>query len=269
MEELLKNINIVLTRAKNQSDKSIQQLQRYGANVISFPTIEIAPIKNDPLLNQAISELENYDIIIFTSENAVKYFLDLVKDLNVHFEPTEFFIISIGEKTAQYCEGNKIQIDFQPKKYSWGFLLEELENQNLHGKKAFIPCSNLADINKYDKLKKLGVGVTAIPAYINKVNDIKKLSEEIKLIQNTKIDVYIFTSPSTFNGFLENLNISDPVQYFSGKNIAVIGPVTKRAINEYGVFPNIIPTDFTMEALIEEIKIFYKKNSKQETEEKN
>ncbi len=266
MEKSLKNINIVLTRAKNQSDKSIQQLQMYGANVISFPTIEIAPIKNDPRLNQVIAELENFDIIIFTSENAVKYFLDLVKDLNVHFESTRFFIVSIGEKTAQYCRKNNIQIDFQPKKYSWGFLLEELKDQNLYGKKAFIPCSNLADINKYNKLRKLGVEVTVIPAYTNEVNDIKILSEEIKLIHKTKIDVYIFTSPSTFNGFLEILNITVPAKYFSGKNIAVIGPVTKRAINEYGIFPNIIPADFTMEALIEEIKIFYSKNSKKETE---
>jgi uroporphyrinogen-III synthase len=258
MKKVLDNKNIVLTRAESQAKNAIALLENLGANVISFPTVKFSQII-DPKLNNVFVNLSSFDSIIFTSENAVKYFLLKIAELNVIFQPEKFFIISIGEKTSATCKLNNIQINFQPSKFSWEYLTEQLSDSDLNKKNIFIPCSNLSEPSKYKQLEKFGAKVTVLPIYRNDVNDMENLDKEIKLLQNTEIDVYIFTSPSTFNGFLKILNITEPAKYFNNKNIAVIGPVTEKRLHSFGVFPNIKPDNFSIEHLVEAIKKFYQK----------
>lgn len=210
-------------------------------------------------MNNIFINLSSFNSIIFTSENAVKYFLLKIAELKIIFQPEKFFIISIGEKTSDTCKQNNIQINFQPSKFSWEYLLEQLSDSDLNNKNILVPCSNLSEPSKYKQLEKTGAKVTVLPIYRNDVNDTKNLVKEIKLLQNTEIDIYIFTSPSTFNGFLEIMNITEPAKYFNNKNIAVIGPVTEKRLHSFGVFPNIKPDNFSIEYLVEAIKKFYQK----------
>jgi uroporphyrinogen-III synthase len=57
------------------------------------------------------------------------------------------------------------------------------------------------------------------------------------------------------------MDISDPKNYFKDKTIAVIGPVTQRALIEHGIEPDIIPSNYSMNFLIDEIKGYYSQNS--------
>ncbi len=259
MKKVLLNKNIVLTRAKNQSLETIDQLKYLGANVISFPTIRIATIKNNVKLDKTIKSINNFNTIIFTSENAVKSLLEKIVELKVSFDPKAFFIISIGDKTSQFCMENGFRIDFQSTFASSDSLLKELGYIDLLGRKILIPSSTLSKKNQFSSLKDHGAEITSIPVYENTPNNSDTLKDELRQLKEINIDLYIFTSPSTFKGFLEIIKIEDPKQYFKNKNIAVIGPVTKKALSKAGIEPNIVPQNFTMNYLIEEIKKYYSK----------
>ncbi len=256
MKRILENKNIVLTRTAQQSKEAIVLLEDLGANVINFPTIKISPISNF-IVNETIANITSFNSIIFTSENAVKYFLLKVNELKVKFAPEKFHIISIGKKTSDLCKQNNMQINFQPNRFSWNYLVEELQNTDLSDKNIFVPCSNLADKKKYKQLEKFGAKITAVSIYKNEINDAEYLSDKIALLNKTNIDIYIFSSPSTFNGFVKILNIKNAVEYFSNKNIAVIGPVTEKALNKVGVYPNIIPDNFSMPDVVKVIENFF------------
>ena len=258
MERSLENKNIVLTRAKNQSIETIHQLENYGAKVISFPTIKITTIKNDKFLDETICNINNYNSIIFTSENAVRSFIEKIDELKVNFDPKGFFIISIGGKTSQVLKENGFRIDFQSKLFTSAALIEEVSLIDLVGRNILVPNSSLSKKNQFNILEKSGAFVEQAPVYTNTTNDSDSLKDEIHQLNNNDIDVYIFTSPSTFKGFLEILSIENPEKYFENKNIAVIGPVTKRALEEFGLKPNIMPENYTMNNLIEEIRKYYK-----------
>ncbi len=258
--QVLSNKNIVLTRPEAQAKHVVNKLERLGAKVISFPTVIIKPVENNNELKQTIINIKQFDSIIFTSENAVKHFVKLIERYNVNFESDKFFVISIGRKTNEICKHFKINVDFIPAEYSWDGLVSEIDKINFEITKIFIPCSTLSDIRKYKELEKYGFEITAIPVYQNIVNTPDNLVDEIYLIEKTKIDLYIFTSPSTFNGFLKIMQIENPSEYFAYKNIAVIGPVTKQALEKFGVHASIIPQNYTMDDLIEEIIIFFRKN---------
>ncbi len=259
MKNILKNVNIILTRAKHQAIETIHQLESLGANVISFPTIKITTIKNDPILDEKIKNINNYNSLIFTSENAVKSLLEKLDELGINFDPKRFFIISIGGKTSQVLRENEFRIDFQSKLFTSKSLIEKVSLINLVGRKILVPSSTLSKKNQFSILEKSGAIVEQVAIYTNTVNDTEFLDKELNEIKKKEIDLYIFTSPSTFKGYVEIQKIGNCVDYFKNKNIAVIGPVTKKTLEEFSLKPNIMPNNYTMNNLITEIKKFYSK----------
>ena len=257
MKKVLKNINIVLTRAKDQSVETIKILSDFGANVLSFPTIRIKTITGNPILDETIRNISLFNSLIFTSENAVKSLLDKIKELNVPFDPKAFFVISIGEKTTDFCINNGFRVDFQPVHSSSEALLEELQFMDLLGRKILVPTSTLANLKQFSHLEDHGASITTFPIYTNKVNEEKSLEKELVILKKTNVDLFIFTSPSTFNGLIKILKINDPKIYFENKITAVIGPVTEKALLDVGVTPTIVPSNFSMNYLIKEIIKFY------------
>lgn len=259
MKRVLENINIVLTRAKDQSVETIKKLSDLGANVLSFPTIKITTINGDSNLDETIKNINLFNSLIFTSENAVRSLLQKTRELNVPFDPKGFFVISIGEKTTDFCISNGFRVDFQPRYSSSDALLEELKFMDLLGRKIFIPTSSLANLKQFSALENHGATITTIPIYMNSVNDEVHLEKELKILKGTSIDLFIFTSPSTFHGLIEILKIKNPKKYFENKITAVIGPVTEKAVRDIGVTPTIVPNNFSMNYLIKEIIEFYSK----------
>ena len=81
----------------------------------------------------------------------------------------------------------------------------------------------------------------------------EKNKSNIELLKNAKPDLFIFTSPSTFENFLKILKINNPVQYFNGYDIAAIGPTTKTAIENRNVHVNILPGEYTIDGLAKAI----------------
>lgn len=259
MKKVLDNINIVLTRAKDQSVETIKELSNLGANVISFPTIKISTITGNKVLDETIKNINLFNSLIFTSENAAKSLLEKIDELQITFDPKAFFVISIGAKTTDFCVNNGFRVDFQPKYSSSEALLDELQHMDLVGRKILIPTSTLSNQKQFNPLEDYGATVTTLPIYANCVNDADHLKEELIILEKTNIDLFIFTSPSTFNGYLEILKIEEPQKYFANSNTAVIGPVTEKAVKKVGVTPTIIPNNYSMNYLIEEIKKYFSK----------
>ena len=60
--------------ATREHAEGFELLEDLGAEIISFPTIEIVPPESYDTLDQAIGQVESYHWLIFTSRNGVKYF---------------------------------------------------------------------------------------------------------------------------------------------------------------------------------------------------
>ena len=259
MKKVLKNVNILLTRTKNQSVEAVMQLEEMGANVLSFPTIKISTTRDNKELDEIVKRIKDFNTIIFTSENGARSLIEKIDELKIDFDPQAYFIISIGDRTTQVCKEYGFRIDFQSNVSTSGSLIKELDYIDLIGRKILIPSSSLSNPRQFDSLEDHGASVTLVPIYTNNVNDKNNLKNELEELKRTDVDIFIFTSPSTFRGFLKILEIENAKDYFQNKNIAVIGPVTEKALISYGIQPNIIPSKFSMNYLIEEIKNFYSK----------
>ena len=69
------------------------------------------------------------------------------------------------------------------------------------------------------------------------------------------IDVVTFTSSSTVRNFM---NILSEKRFMDGVKVAVIGPVTEETARRYGLEATIVPSEYTIPALVEAIVKYFK-----------
>ena len=67
---------IVITRPADEAERSAAVLEALGAEVLIAPMVRILPLIDLGPLDQAIDRLGDYDWLVFTSGNGVRFFLD-------------------------------------------------------------------------------------------------------------------------------------------------------------------------------------------------
>ena len=73
-----------------------------------------------------------------------------------------------------------------------------------------------------------------------------------RFLKEGKISIATFTSAATFNNFMSIMD-RYALELLKGVAIAVIGPVTARAVEKAGLSVNIMPEQATIEAMVQEI----------------
>lgn len=111
----LSGLTVLVTRPEHQANDLIEQLESAGATVLHQPAIEIRGIPH-PVIAQAP---EHYDVIIFISQNAVKFGLNsLPVDSTI---PSA--IAAIGKATSRALKAHGFNNILQPDS---GFTSEDL-----------------------------------------------------------------------------------------------------------------------------------------------
>ena len=67
---------IVVTRPVDEAERSAAVLESLGAEVLLAPTVQILPVADPGPLDEAIDHLGDYDWLVFTSGNGVRFFLE-------------------------------------------------------------------------------------------------------------------------------------------------------------------------------------------------
>jgi len=106
----LKDKWIVVTRPKDQAKNLKHKLESAGANVILFPLQEITPPDNLALIKKQLLRLDDYDLAIFISANAVKYTFEYI---NID-ELSSLKIAAIGKKTRHSLDNHGITVNYYP-----------------------------------------------------------------------------------------------------------------------------------------------------------
>jgi len=256
----LKDKTIVITRAIETSKESAELFIRLGADVITFPTLDIVPPDDWTQFDDVILNKNKIDFIIFTSAHAVKMFSKRLEELNESINYSIVKVVAVGNKTSAICEKYGIPINIIPKNFSSDGVIFELLKFKLKKKIIFIPRSAIGREELPAGLEELGAIIKSVPVYNVDVPSDKNIAPYLDNLRKSKPHLYIFTSPSTFDNFLQILKITDPAHYFSGALIAAIGPTTRISIESRKLKVNIIPDEYTMEGLAKAIVNYYKKN---------
>jgi len=268
---------ILITREHSEGYESLEEL---GAEIIEFRTIEIVPPEDWTAMDRAIEKIESYHWLILTSVNGVRFFFRRLFEKEKDIRDLKGIkICAVGTKTAEAINKYGIKVDLIPDEFNAEGLISAIvqecksskarkrgsaearkeKTSTLSGLRFLLPRAEVAREILPDKIKELGGEIDVVTAYraVKPVTHGKRLK---RFLKEGKITVATFTSAATFKNFLE-ITGEDADGLLKDVAIAVIGPVTKKAIEKAGLKVSIMPKEATIDAMVNEIIKWAKKKS--------
>ena len=244
--------------ATREHAEGFELLEELGAEIVAFPTIEIVPPESYDTLDQAIGSVESYDWLIFTSRNGVKYFFKrfFEKDRDIR-DLKGIKICAIGTKTAAEVNTYGIKVDLVPDEFRAEGLVELFQKfrgskgEGLKGLRFLLPRAERAREIFPDRVRELG-GEIDIPVAYRTIKPEFHGKRLRRFLREGRISIATFTSAATFNNFREIMG-KDAEEFLRELVIAVIGPVTAKAVEKAGLHVDIMPKEATIEAMVKEI----------------
>ncbi len=254
---------IVLTRAREQAREFSQLLAAYGAEPIEVPTIQIVPPASWQAIDDAVTRLNTYQWLIFTSVNGVRPFMNRLhaagKDARAL---ANLRLCAIGPRTAQELETYGLTPDIIPAEFQAEGIIAALTDLGIRGSRVLIPRAEVAREILPEQLRELGATVDVIPVYrtISPAVDVASLTQQF---HDGRVAVVTFTSSSTVRNFVEIFGGQNAVRpLFAEVVVACIGPITARTAEEYGLTVTVMPTENTVPALAEIIVKYFQEGAR-------
>ena len=245
---------VVVTRARAQAGELSADLEKLGAEVHEFPTIEIGPPEDFGPLDAAIRDLDSFGLIAFTSVNGVEAFLKRLQHhgLDLRAFPRDAKVVAIGPATAERIERAGLRLDVVPEEYRAEALIEALRAHPLAGERVLIPRAKVAREILPEKLREAGAEVIVPPAYESVPSSEGK--EELSLrLQSGEIDCVTFTASSTVENFVGAFGAEVAARLLAESRVACIGPITAGTARKHGLRVDAVAREYTISGLVEAV----------------
>ncbi|MBL8216828.1 MAG: uroporphyrinogen-III C-methyltransferase [Bryobacterales bacterium] len=233
---------IVNTRAKDQAPELTERLEALGAEVIEYPVIEIAPPADWTALDNALENLPDYDWLLFTSPNAVRYFFQRLDASPYDVRDIHGRICAIGPVTKATLEAAHLKVDLVPQEYVAESVVDAFADIPLEGRVILMPRAAVARDVVPDALRQRGATVEIVDAYRNVVP-----ASVPEGALDRKPTWITFTSSSTVKNFLALAGR----EILDGVRIASIGPVTSETARKHGLTVTAEAQPHTIEGLVQ------------------
>ncbi len=130
--EPLAGKRVVVTRAPEQSQELIDALENLGAEVLLMPTVSFAPPEDSTELDAAMKNKKDFDWILFTSQNAVRFVFLRACELS-HVQPVQALrpkVAAVGWATAQAAKNLDLRVDYVAQTQTGESLAAELRDSD-------------------------------------------------------------------------------------------------------------------------------------------
>jgi uroporphyrinogen III methyltransferase/synthase len=236
---------VVVTRAAAQAADLSQPLHDLGADVCEVPVIELAPLDDYSALDAAIGRLSSYDWVIFTSTNAVEYFLQRLRACNRDARALRGRLCAIGPATRDALQAAHLRADLVPDEAVAERLADAFASIDMSGKRVLLPRAAAAREVIPQALSAMGAHVDIADAYRN----IVPVDAAARTRSAGPFHWITFTSGSTVKNWL-SLAGRDSLE---GVRIASIGPATSDVIRKHGLAITAEADPHTVSGLIDAI----------------
>jgi uroporphyrinogen-III synthase len=277
----LKQIRVLVGRARRQASSLSPELRNLGAEVLEIPFIEIRKPRSYQPLDSALKNLADYDWLILTSVNGVEAMWARMAKLKLsgkHLRRPR--IAAIGPATKNAIEQRGVKVDVVPKQYVAESVVRSLRRR-VKGKHVLLVRAKVARDVIPRELRKAGAHVDVVEAYETVVPQSSRTRLRAALKnQKQRPHVITFTSSSTVRNFVALLggaraavrtlqavhgrvarahtSIANAIAIFGRSTLtgiltASIGPVTSSTLRELGLGVDIEAKEYTIPGLVDAI----------------
>jgi uroporphyrinogen-III synthase len=252
---------LAIMRPESYREKSEAIARDYGFEPLYAPMIKLEGIKDDgfePFVQRVIDGTSDY--VVFTSANGITFTMDKLTEAEKENFITALEkrkVIAIGPNTEKELVKIGIENSFMPADYSSEGIVEALCPE-VKGKTVDLARSAFGAKLLIDGLEKCGATVYETHVYTLSIPEGAAQKDLIERTLAGEVDAFAFTSSMMVRGFMkhaENLGASEAVkEILSRAVVGAIGTPTGNTLKKHGVTANVIPDEFTFEALIKAMK---------------
>jgi uroporphyrinogen III methyltransferase/synthase len=254
---------ILVTRPKAQAADFVARIEAAGGEAIEAPMIRIVPPEDFGALDAACEHADQYDWIVFSSANAVDAFVDRLlagpRDLRV-LKGVRLCVVgpASGERLVRYG----LKVDLTPAEYRADAVVPAMAALGaLSGQKVLLPHGDIGREVVADELRRQGADVTEVVAYRTVIAEGEREGEPdiYRMLLERRIDVVTFTSASAVRNFVQVLGAEPAADLLRTTVVASIGPVTAEAAAQHNIQSTIVPSNYTVPALVDAIVEYFEK----------
>jgi uroporphyrinogen III methyltransferase/synthase len=215
---------VLVGRAEGQGSELALELRRRAAEPVSVPLLELAPPEDERPLAAALARAAEYDWIVYTSANAVR-FATPKGDAAARGR-----VACIGEATARAARAAGLRVDLVPAgESSPERLAEALAAAGaLDGRRVLVPRSGRARDTLVRALESRGARVDAVEAYRTIAPE--GAGEALRAELARGLDAVALTSPSTVAHLFALLAAEELDALRASAVFACIGATTTEAL---------------------------------------
>ena len=248
---------VLVTRPQEQSAELVDLLESFGAEAVEAPMIRIVPPEDYRRLDEACAVIQRFNWIVFSSAHAVEVFIKRLLATPFDFRALNGVqLCAVGPSTAQRLAEHGLKVDLIPDAYRAEGMLQALsEAGNVRGLKILLPRGDIGREVVADELRRHGAEVTEAIAYRTVAVDPEREGgpDVYRMLLDRRLDIVTFTSPSAVRNFMQVLGAEPAADLLRTVAVASIGPVTAEAAVQYDVKTTIMPTEYTIPALVSAI----------------
>lgn len=248
---------IIVTRARKQASDMLARLSAEGAECLEYPAIEIVAPEDFSALDAAVSRLDAYDWLVFTSVNGVEMFFQRLFALGRDARALgRVRTASIGPATAERLFGFGIRSDIIPETYRAESVVAAFQDVSLEKARVLLPRAAEARPVLPVELRKMGAEVDEIAVY-HTVQAETRRDELIRRLSEKTVDMITFTSSSTVRNFKALLPAERFGDLIGGVSVAAIGPITAETARENGFHVDLVAEEYTIPGLCRAIRRYF------------
>ena len=238
---------VVVTRPSGQSEPLRSQLSDLGAEVLLQPAIEIGPPASWEAVDAALSRLDQFDWLVFSSVNGVDYLLGRL--LAAHGDLRKLAgirLAAIGPGTADELAAYHLRPDLIPAEYRAEALADLLATAAAGQRVLLVRASRGREVLA-ERLLAAGVEVEQVVVYESR--DVTSPDPAMaQRLRDDRID-WITVTSSAIARSLAAL-FADELRH---TRLASISPVSSATLRELGFEPAAEASEYTMKGLVEAI----------------
>ena len=260
IERALAGKRIIVTRAAEQAQELVHALERLGAEVLLLPTIRFAAASDWRIFDAALKKIAEFDWILFTSQNAVRFVCQHIRESGVGCELVQSpkpLVATVGPATARAATTEGLRVDHVGKNHTGEALVCEIAGL-IHERKVLLPRSNRGDDRLVKALRQAGALLTEFVAYRAAAPDTLD-PVVLSRLRNAEVDAIIFASPSAFDNLSSFVGSGELSRISKRVQFAAIGPTTARALRETGIRPAIEAGESSAAGLAEALAKYYQR----------
>jgi uroporphyrinogen III methyltransferase/synthase len=252
---------IVVTRPREDAADLVDLLAVLGAETIEAPMIRIAPPDDWAPLDGAVDRIATFDWVIFTSVNAVDHFMQrLYRDSRDVRELKGVRLCAVGPSTRDRLLRYGVRVDLAPEDFRAEGVVAALgEVEAVGGRSFLLPRADVGRERLAEALREAQADVVDVTAYrtLPAEPELEHHPDVYRMLLDRAIDVVTFTSAAAVRNFVVTYGADQAADLLQQTRVAVSGPVTAEAATRLGLPVTIMPTEFTLSALVQAIAEHY------------